>query len=149
MSPRLGLLLLAVAAVAVGGCVRRSLTIRSEPPGAQVWLNDQPAGTTPLTHPLDWYGWYRVTLMKPGYERIDDQVEIRAPLHLWIPLDLAMEVVPLKVNDPNALAYRMIPAEGKKDPIPAGFREQFGIDPAQLEAEARGEQPPEQPGDTP
>jgi hypothetical protein len=126
----------AIALVAATGCVRRTITIKSDPPGARVVLNDKDLGVTPLTEDLEWYGWYRLRLTKPGYERIDDEVEIRAPLHLWIPLDLAMEVVPLQIHDPNVLAYRLIPDAPAEDPIPAGFREQYGIDPAQLEREA-------------
>jgi len=106
----------------LSGCVRRTLAIRSQPPGAQVLLNGEPLGSTPYERELEWYGWYHVTLIKPGFERIDDHVEIRAPLQMWIPLDLAMELLPFRINDPNVLAYRLVPQAAPVDPIPAEIR---------------------------
>ena len=37
---RAACLLLAVAALALPGCVDRKIRVTSEPPGARVWLND-------------------------------------------------------------------------------------------------------------
>jgi hypothetical protein len=41
------MLLLAVAAT---GCVQRRMTIRSDPPGALVYVDDYQIGTTPVSH---------------------------------------------------------------------------------------------------
>lgn len=111
--------LLTVACVLFAqGCVRRTLAVRSNPPGAELFINGQRVGETPFLGELQWYGWYRVALAKPGYERIEDQVELRAPLHLWIPLDLVMELLPVQIKDPNVLEYQMIPNQPIAAPTP-------------------------------
>ena len=48
------LLLLAVIVLWAGqtGCVRRRLTVRSNPPGALVYIDDRPIGKTPVSTPL-------------------------------------------------------------------------------------------------
>ncbi len=96
------------------GCVRRQLTIRSEPPGAEVLLNDERIGTTPFTYDFEWYGWHRITLTKDGYERLDDHVNLKAPPSLWIPFDLAAELLPMTVRDDREFSYHLAPAT----PIP-------------------------------
>jgi len=100
------------------GCIRRSLTIRSQPPGAELIVNDKHLGTTPLSYDFEWYGWYRLTLMKEGYERLDDRVRIRAPFYFWIPLDLVMELLPLSIRDDQVLSYELTPRQPLPEPSP-------------------------------
>ncbi|MCC5829414.1 MAG: PEGA domain-containing protein [Phycisphaeraceae bacterium] len=50
----------------LGGCVRRTITITSEPSGALVHLNDQEVGRTPLTIGFTHYGVYDVRLTHEG-----------------------------------------------------------------------------------
>lgn len=102
----------------LSGCVRRSLTIRTNPPGASVYVNDQLKGTSPLTYDFVWYGWYRVTLRKDGYVRHDDRRLMRAPLHLWIPLDLIMELLPVTIPDRRTWTYDLTKAEELPSPAP-------------------------------
>jgi len=96
------------------GCIRRQLTIRSEPDGAEILVNDKHLGVTPYTYDFEWYGWHRITLTKEGYERLDDRALIRAPFYLWIPLDLAMELVPFPIRDTKVLSYQLV----LKKPLP-------------------------------
>ena len=107
----------------VTGCVRRELTIRSDPPGATLLVNDKDLGTTPHTYDFEWYGWYRITLMKDGYERLDDRPLIESPWYLWIPLDLAMELMPFEVRDEQELSYELVPVTPWSDPRPPDFPE--------------------------
>ena len=100
------------------GCVRRALTIRSEPPGAQVFLNDHLQGETPLTYDFEWYGWYRVLLHKEGYERLDDHKFLRAPAMFWIPFDLVCELLPFHVWDRKTWSYTLVPAPPLPTPSP-------------------------------
>ena len=46
------LLSLAVLAASQTGCVRRRMTIRSDPPGALVYVDDQQIGATPISTDL-------------------------------------------------------------------------------------------------
>ena len=100
------------------GCLRRSLTIRTDPPGAFVYLNDTLIGTSPASFDFQWYGWHRVTLRKDGYERVEDRRLIRAPAHLWIPFDLAMEMAPFAVRDDRAWDYHLTPTTTLPEPVP-------------------------------
>ncbi len=111
-------LLSAVCCLLATGCIHRSLTIRSEPPGATILMNDKRLGTTPYVYDFEWYGWYRLTLTKPGYERLDDHVELRAPGYLWIPMDLAMELLPMPVHDAKTLSYTLTVKPKLPEPQP-------------------------------
>ncbi len=114
----LSLLLTAYCLLLTTGCVHRTLTIRSEPPGAVVWLNDTRVGVTPYTQTFLWYGWYRVALMKGGYERLDDRALIQAPPHQWIPLDLVAELMPVKFEDTHELSYELVMSQPIPEPAP-------------------------------
>ena len=111
-------LCLLMISVVVTGCVRRSLTIRSEPPGALVYVNDQLIGESPVTYDFTWYGWHRVILRKQGYDRLDDHQQLRAPLYLWIPLDLVMELLPFPIRDARTWVYTLIPSAAPPIPEP-------------------------------
>lgn len=100
------------------GCVERTLTIRSEPEGATLLLNDKPLGTTPYSGTFEWYGSYRVTLDKDGYHRLADRAFVRSPAYLWIPLDLVMELMPFTVQDQQVFTYRLVPKEPLWEPSP-------------------------------
>ena len=102
----------------LSGCVHRSLTIRTEPPGAKVYVNDELKGDSPLTYDFTWYGWYRLTLRKDGFERLDDRKLLRAPVHLWIPFDLFMELLPLRVRDARTWSYTLTPTKELPTPVP-------------------------------
>ena len=102
----------------ISGCVRRSLTIRTEPPGALVYVNDQLRGPSPVSYDFVWYGWHRVTIMSDGYQRLDDVRKLRSPLYLWIPLDLVMELLPIPVRDQRTWSYTLRRASAASIPSP-------------------------------
>ena len=110
------LLLAVVCSLVLTGCVRRALTIRSEPPGAQLFVNDTLLGRTPYTYDFEWYGWYRISLTKPGYQRMDDHPLIKAPFYLWIPFDLVMELLPWRIRDERTLSYTLAPKPKLPEP---------------------------------
>ncbi|HZN34398.1 MAG TPA: PEGA domain-containing protein, partial [Pirellulaceae bacterium] len=56
-----------LAVCATSGCVRRRLTVRTFPPGAQVYVDDQEIGTTPCSASFVYYGTRKITVMKDGY----------------------------------------------------------------------------------
>jgi len=102
----------------LSGCVRRSLTIRTEPPGALVYVNDQLKGKSPVTYDFEWYGWHRFSIRKDGYERLDDNRLLRCPPYLWIPFDLAMELMPFPVRDQRTWSYTLTLALELPTPVP-------------------------------
>ena len=100
-----------------GGCVHRSLTIRTDPPGALVYLNDELKGEAPVTFDFMWYGTHRVILKKDGFERIEESKRIRTPLYLWIPMDLVMELLPVPIRDDYTWAYELTPTAIPPAPV--------------------------------
>ncbi|MBI4341217.1 MAG: PEGA domain-containing protein [Candidatus Omnitrophica bacterium] len=111
-------LLSAVCCLLTTGCIRRSLTIRTDPPGALIYVNDQLKGPSPLTYDFEWYGWHRVMIRKEGYQRLDDRKMLRAPIWMWIPCDLAMELLPFPVKDRRTWSYALVPQQEPPQPIP-------------------------------
>lgn len=112
----------------VPGCVHRSLTIRTDPPGAQVYVNDELKGESPVTYDFTWYGWYRLTLRKDGFERLDDHKLLRAPIHSWIPFDLFAELLPLPVRDARTWSYTLTPTQELPTPVPPAPPEESNHD---------------------
>jgi len=56
--------------VSMLGCVKRTISIMSQPSGALVWVNDREVGRTPITIEFLYYGEYDVRLEKDGQEPI-------------------------------------------------------------------------------
>ena len=100
------------------GCVRRTLTIRTDPPGAMVYVNDQLKGESPVSYDFVWYGWYRLMMRKQGYERLDDRQLLRAPVYLWIPLDFWAELLPFTIRDERTWSYTLTPTQEPARPQP-------------------------------
>jgi len=88
-----------------------------------VYLNDKLIGKTPLTVDFQWYGWHRVMLRKEGYERVEDRQLLRAPMRLWIPFDLAMELLPAPIRDDRAWSYTLTPVALPVGPLPPPIEE--------------------------
>ena len=102
----------------LSGCIRRSLTIRTDPPGALVYVNDMLKGRSPVTYDFAWYGWHRITIRKDGFRRLDDRKLLRCPIYFWIPFDLAMELLPLPLRDARTWSYTLTPSETLHVPVP-------------------------------
>src|SRR5688572_11144592 len=101
------IIIFALALIAPIGCVRRSLTVTSEPPGALVQLNGQEFGRTPVTRDFTWYGTYDVALRMEGYQTRKTTGKVIAPWWQWVPIDLLAELLPL--TDRRQLHYTMKP----------------------------------------
>ena len=95
------------AALVAGGCVERTLQIRSEPPGALVYLNGEEAGRTPMRKTFIWYGTYDVQLRKEGYVTESAETKVWAPWWQVPPIDLVAEVLPVPLRDRHVVTYRL------------------------------------------
>jgi hypothetical protein len=94
-SPRtVAMLACGVACLFLTGCVRRTITISSEPDGALCWLNGREIGRTPLSVDFTYYGDYDVVLQKDGYEPLLTKGEAKAPIWDTVPFDFVAEVIP-------------------------------------------------------
>jgi len=92
------------------GCVHRRATIRSDPPGAQVWLNDKQIGQTPCSFDFTWYGTEEITLQMDGYEVETQHVQLRTPWYQVPPLDFVSDnLLPYRVKDQHDFFFKLQP----------------------------------------
>ena len=84
------------AAVILGGCVERKLTINTEPQGALIVLNDEEIGTSPVTVAFNWYGDYSVRINKEGYQSLNTHKVLEQPRKDKFPFDFYYEVLTAK-----------------------------------------------------
>jgi hypothetical protein len=87
----------AAAVVAAGagasGCsTKRVLTIRSDPPGARVWVGGVERGRTPVDVPFVHYGRFPVRLEKEGHESLAGEVEVPTQIDGYPVIDLPHEL---------------------------------------------------------
>jgi hypothetical protein len=106
------LVVAALAALPVAGCVERKLTINTEPQGALVTLNDEQIGVSPVTVPFKWYGNYGVRITKDGYETLDTARELKPPLHDFPPFDFFAQVLyPGRIADSYEWTFELQPRQ--------------------------------------
>jgi hypothetical protein len=92
------------------GCVQRRLTIRSNPPGALVYVDDHPIGTTPVSTDFVYYGTRKVRLVQSGYETLNVLQPIPAPWYQYPGLDFVTEnLVPGEIRDDRVVEYQLQP----------------------------------------
>ncbi len=102
--------LLAVGILLQTGCVRRRLMVRSNPPGAMVYVDNQPIGTTPCATDFIYYGTREIRLVKAGYETLTVNQPLPAPWYQIPPLDFVSEnIVPRKIQDYRTASFNMVP----------------------------------------
>jgi PEGA domain-containing protein len=104
--------LVCALAVALPGCVERRLTVRSNPPGAQLFIDDYEIGTTPVSVNYTYYARARkIRLVKDGYETAVFLQPIPAPWYQYFPFDFVTEnLVPGQIRDERVVTYQMQPA---------------------------------------
>ena len=92
------------------GCVRRRLNVRSNPPGALVYVDNQQIGTTPCSVDFTYYGTREIRLIKPGYETLTVNQPIPTPWYQIPPLDFVSEnLMPTKIRDNRTVTYDLAP----------------------------------------
>jgi len=89
----LSVLIAAFAVTALPGCVRRTIRITTDPPGALVFLNDQEIGRSEVTTDFLWYGDYDLIVRKKGYRTVKTHWEVKPPWYQHIPIDFFAEVL--------------------------------------------------------
>jgi hypothetical protein len=99
--------LIATGVATVGGCVDKMLTVKTDPPGALVFLNGVEVGRSPVTRDFVWYGTYDVAVRKDGYETLKAHSPVIAPWWQWVPIDLLAELAPLRFRDEQTLTYTL------------------------------------------
>jgi hypothetical protein len=94
------------------GCVRRRLTVRSNPPGAQVFVDNQEIGTTPCSAAFVYYGTRSITVMKDGYRTEKILQKINPPWYELPGLDFVSEnLVGRELRDERIVDVQLVPEE--------------------------------------
>lgn len=103
--------LIVLSLVFSGGCVKRNLQIKSDPPGATVYFNEKKISETPLDYDFMWYAEHKVKLVKEGYEPIERIETIKSPPQFWIPFDFILDLLPNTFWDRRELSYTLTPRQ--------------------------------------
>lgn len=106
------------------GCVERRMLIRSDPPGAPVWLDEQMVGVTPVELRFDHYGVRRVRIgpVRDAEGRVqrlatERMVNIAPPWYEEFPIDFFSEVLwPGTVVDVHQVALSLPPVS-EQEPL--------------------------------
>jgi hypothetical protein len=102
--------LVAAAYVSSNGCVRRRMTINSNPPGAVVYVDDRDIGKTPVSTPFTYYGTREIQLVKDGYETLTVQQRFPPSWYQVPPLDFFSENLwPWELRDERIVNLEMAP----------------------------------------
>jgi len=103
-------ILLLVACLVATGCVQRRMTIRSNPPGALVYVDDYQVGTTPVSTDFIYYGTRKIRLVKDGYETLTVRQPFPLPWYQVFPLDFFSENLwPAEIRDERVVDLAMTP----------------------------------------
>ncbi|MEO0529883.1 MAG: PEGA domain-containing protein [Planctomycetota bacterium] len=106
-----------IIAMTATGCVRRRLTVRTNPPGAIVHVDNQRIGTTPCSVDYVYYGTREIRMALPGYETLTVNQPLPAPWYELPGIDFISEnLVPSRIEDSRTVSFnltpqRLIPAE--------------------------------------
>jgi hypothetical protein len=104
------LVLIGLMLLSESGCVRRRLNVRSNPPGALVYVDNQQIGTTPCSVDFTYYGTREIRLIKPGYETLTVNQPIPTPWYQIPPLDFISEnLTPVRIRDNRTVSFDMAP----------------------------------------
>jgi hypothetical protein len=102
--------LVVVAAMLSTGSVRRRLAVRSNPPGAMVFVDNQQIGTTPCSVDFTYYGTREIRLIKPGYETLTVNQPIPTPWYQIPGIDFFSDnLVPTKILDHRTVSFDLAP----------------------------------------
>ena len=104
---------IALALITQSCQARRELLINSDPPGAQIRLDDTLLKEkTPASIPFKDYGVRRVTLYLDGYVTYSEAVHVSPPWYGYFPLDLFSEIViPVGWHDRHRLRVKLVPGD--------------------------------------
>ena len=104
-------LALVILAIAFSGCIRKRMTIRSNPPGANVYIDKQPiAGQTPVSTNFTYYGTRNIEIVRDGYRTERFLRRFNPPWYAIPPLDFFSETLwPFEKRDERIIDVQLTP----------------------------------------
>lgn len=104
--------------LALTGCVRRIVTIDSQPQGAQVYFDRKLIGQTPYAHEFLHYGVHRLELVKEGYANLNTTLKLKGPVYEYFPLSVFSELlIPWQITDEHSFAFKLEKGQTQKPVI--------------------------------
>lgn len=108
-------LILVATVFAFSGCVTRSITVKTNPSNALVYIDNELIGESPVTTPFTFYGTRKIMIEKKDedgvltHERTIVFEKIKAPVYEIFPIDFFFELVwPFKIKDDQVLSYNLV-----------------------------------------
>lgn len=90
--------------------MQRRMTVRSNVPGAQVYVDNYEIGRTPVSTDFTYYGDRDVRLVKDGYETLKVRQPVNAPWYQFPGIDFISENLwPWEIRDERNFNYQMQP----------------------------------------
>jgi len=102
---------IAVAATVIStGCVRRRMTVRTNPPGATVSVDNQVIGTTPAASSFVYYGTREFRIEKDGYRTETIRRRFNPPWYQMPGIDFIAETLwPGEIRDERIIDVELVP----------------------------------------
>lgn len=112
--------LLALALALASGCVERRLIVRTDPPGAEVWVDGRPRGSSPAEMTFSSYGTREVVARKQGHAPARVRVELDPPWWQYPPFDLFTDLLwPGTIEDVHEPEPLVLERRGELEPAEA------------------------------
>ncbi|HTE04603.1 MAG TPA: PEGA domain-containing protein [Planctomycetota bacterium] len=90
----------------------RTLSVRSDPPGAIVVMDGKRVGTTPYDQVLDSYGTRSLDLELDGYRSRHELLDVPLPWWQFFPLDIVTDLLlPLGLHDDHVFQFALAPLD--------------------------------------
>jgi hypothetical protein len=86
------------------------MLVRSNPPGAVVYVDDYEIGTTPVSTSFTYYGKRKIRLVKNGFETLTVMQPVSVPWYQYFPIDFVSEnLVPGDIRDNRTYDFQLVP----------------------------------------
>ena len=87
---------------------------RIQSPGAEVYYDTRLLPEkTPTTIDVEWYGQHTVTFVREGHPPSKYVIDIKAPKHLWVPLDFFVTILPFTITDRHEFHFDLDETQAK------------------------------------
>jgi hypothetical protein len=98
------------------GCVDRRFVVTTNVPAAQVFVDGQPLGPSPVDSKWEYAGEYTFTALAPGYDPYQEKIRLKPKWYMYPPLDLVSEVLyPGRIEDIRRVHLQMQPSRPLTD----------------------------------
>lgn len=96
--------------LACAGCVRRRMTVRTNPPGATVSVDNQLIGTSPAATSFVYYGTREIRIEQDGYRTETIRRKIKPPWYQFPVVDFFSETLwPGEIRDERIIDVELVP----------------------------------------